>query len=70
VPQFSSAITAIAAGWYYSLGLKGSAAVCLYNIEGDFNEDCKVDFSDFAAFAGNWLTDCFENPSNPACVHK
>lgn len=34
-------------------------------LEGDINKDCKVDFIDFAEFAGNWLR-C-NDPLDPAC---
>jgi hypothetical protein len=44
--------------------------ICMYAIAGDLNDDCKVDFSDFALMAENWLIDCQANPSNPACVPK
>jgi hypothetical protein len=44
--------------------------ICEYVLAGDLNNDCKVNFSDFAVMAGNWLTNCFDNPSDPACVHK
>jgi hypothetical protein len=43
---------------------------CLFVLAGDNNKDCQVDLSDFALMAENWLIDCQENPSNPACVHK
>jgi len=43
---------------------------CLYAIVGDLNDDCKVNFFDFAMMAGNWLVDCSINPSDPACVPK
>ena len=39
-------------------------------LSGDINNDCKVDFYDFAIMAENWLIDCQANPSNPACVPK
>ena len=29
--------------------------VCIEEIEGDVNGDCKVDFTDFAKMANNWL---------------
>jgi hypothetical protein len=29
--------------------------ICSEEIPGDTNNDCKVDFADFAAFAGSWL---------------
>jgi len=43
---------------------------CLFDMAGDLNDDCKVDFHDFAIMAANWLIDCDTNPSNPACVPK
>ena len=43
---------------------------CPYTIPGDLNGDCKVDFRDFAVMATNWLIDCDQTPSNPACVPK
>jgi len=36
----------------------------------DLNDDCKVDFADFALMAENWLVDCRLDPTNPACVPK
>ncbi len=41
---------------------------CPYKILGDLNDDCKVDFLDFALMAQNWLVDCLVNPDDPACV--
>jgi hypothetical protein len=35
---------------------------------GDINQDCRVDFKDFALMAGNWLVDCLSYPSDPACL--
>jgi hypothetical protein len=66
VPEPNTGFTAIAAGRYHSLGLKG----CPYNLDGDLNDDCKVDFYDFAIMANNWFVDCFDEPNNPACVSK
>jgi hypothetical protein len=43
---------------------------CQYNLEGDLNDDCKVDMLDFAIVADNWLVDCYTDPNNPACIHK
>jgi hypothetical protein len=71
VPSPNVGFTAIAAGWYHSLGLKGiGVPSCLFNLAGDLNDDCKVDFRDFAYMAENWLIDCDTNPSDPACVPK
>jgi hypothetical protein len=43
---------------------------CLYTITGDLNDDCKVDFADFATMAMNWLVDCGVEPTDPACIPK
>lgn len=43
---------------------------CRYKLAGDLNDDCKVDFADFSLMAENWLVDCREDPTNPACVPK
>lgn len=44
--------------------------LCEYELAGDINNDCKVDFLDFAAMANNWLVDCGLMPDNPACIPK
>ena len=43
---------------------------CEYNLAGDLNDDCRVDFLDFALMADNWLTDCYQDPDDPACTPK
>ena len=43
---------------------------CLYELEGDVNNDCKVDFFDFAVTAANWLIDCDLIPDDPACIPR
>ena len=58
---------AIAVGLNHSLALKED---CQYALKGDLNNDCKVDFSDFAIMASHWLIDCDLNPEDPACVPK
>lgn len=58
---------AIAAGYNHSLAIRRH---CEYVLAGDLNDDCKVDFSDLALMAANWLIDCDQNPTNPACVPK
>jgi hypothetical protein len=45
-----------------------SAEECHYELAGDWNLDCKVDFNDFAIMAASWLIDCSADPNNPACV--
>ena len=44
--------------------------ICEYALSGDLNNDCRVDFLDFAIMASNWLIDCTADPSNLQCVHK
>jgi len=39
-------------------------------LNGDLNDDCKVDFTDFAKMAMKWLIDCDIEPNNPACMLK
>jgi len=46
------------------------AFYCRYELPGDMNDDCKVDFRDFAMIAVNWLIDCDQSPTDPACVPK
>ena len=67
IPSPNTHFSAIAAGRRHSLGLK---QVCQYTLVGDINDDCKVDFYDFALMAANWLIDCNINPSDPACTTK
>jgi len=43
---------------------------CPYDIEGDLDDNCKIDMVDFALMANNWLLNCRTNPSDPACVLK
>jgi hypothetical protein len=45
-----------------------SLPACNYILTGDMNDDCKVDFADFAMMAANWLVDCDLTPE--ACTHK
>ena len=41
---------------------------CHYDLYFDFNFDCRVDFFDFAQFAGVWLLDCNLDPNDPNCI--
>ena len=43
---------------------------CLYELKGDVDNDCNVDFLDFAVLADNWLIDCDLTPGDPACIPK
>ena len=83
IPEPNSGFISVAAGSYHSLGIK---YVCYYELAGDLNDDCKVDFYDFAMMAqswlidfefsdlklmtGSWLIDCDENPEDPNCIPK
>lgn len=58
---------AIAEGTNYCVAIR---RVCRYELAGDINDDCEVDFRDFAVMVGNWLIDCNLNPSDPACAPK
>jgi hypothetical protein len=44
--------------------------ICPYEVAGDLNDDCRVDFADLAIMASNWLTDCLLDPTDPVCVPK
>lgn len=50
--------------------LKYAYTYCGYILAGDMDDNCKVDFSDLAMMAVNWLIDCLSNPTDPACVPK
>ncbi|MDD5457895.1 MAG: hypothetical protein PHF37_00660 [Phycisphaerae bacterium] len=43
---------------------------CTYKLAGDINNDCKVDFFDFAKMQENWLIDCGAMPEDEACVPR
>jgi len=66
-PPPGNDFVAISAGYNHSLALKKD---CQYVLASDLNADCRVDFSDFAIMASNWLIDCDLNPEDPACVPK
>jgi alpha-tubulin suppressor-like RCC1 family protein len=66
-PPAGNDFVAISAGLTHSLALKKD---CQYELTGDLNNDCKVDFSDLALMVSHWLIDCDLNPSDPACVPK
>ncbi|MBN2314647.1 MAG: hypothetical protein JXM79_12010 [Sedimentisphaerales bacterium] len=66
-PPTGNDFVAISAGFSHSLAIRRS---CEYVLIGDLNDDCKVDFSDFALMASHWLIDCDLNPEYPACVPK
>ena len=43
---------------------------CPFNLLGDLNGDCKVDWQDFLLMSENWLVDCREFPLSEACQPK
>ncbi|UCG46565.1 MAG: CHRD domain-containing protein [Phycisphaerales bacterium] len=43
---------------------------CLFELAGDVNNDCTVDFHDLAFLATNWLVDCERLPVDPACLAR
>jgi len=67
IPSPNTNFIAVSAGDTYSLALQ---RVCRYVVAGDLNDDCEVDFDDFALMAANWLIDCYIEPVGPACVVK
>ena len=54
----------------HPIGFRVASVYCDYIIAGDINGDCKVNFSDFAVIAMNWLLNCNQTPGDPACVPK
>ncbi|MBN2456935.1 MAG: hypothetical protein JXB29_10465 [Sedimentisphaerales bacterium] len=42
-------------GTVYFDDIRRYPPICLYELEFDFNDDCVVDFKDFASFAGGWV---------------
>lgn len=46
----------------------GGGNECDYLLLGDLNKDCRVDLTDLAIMAGNWLIDCHVDPSDLACA--
>jgi alpha-tubulin suppressor-like RCC1 family protein len=66
-PPEGNNFVAISAGLTHSLAIKKD---CQYALKGDLNNDCRVDFADFAIMAAHWLIDCDLNPADPACVPK
>jgi alpha-tubulin suppressor-like RCC1 family protein len=67
-PPEGNNFIAIAAGHDHSLAIRKEP--CLYRLPGDLNDDCRVDYLDYAIMAENWLIDCNLNPENPACIPK
>jgi len=65
----SGATALVGARWDDDAGTDSGSAYlfCLFPPVGDINLDCRVDLTDFALMAGNWLVDCLLEPSNPAC---
>jgi hypothetical protein len=50
-----------------SLIVEGTV-ICDYVLTGDLDDNCRVDLQDVALLAANWLIDCIDDPTNPACV--
>ncbi|MBC8379524.1 MAG: hypothetical protein H8E62_10140 [Planctomycetes bacterium] len=41
---------------------------CPYEIAGDLDNNCRVNLADVALLAANWLVDCIDDPTDPACI--
>ncbi|MCK5001246.1 MAG: hypothetical protein KAS23_17000, partial [Anaerohalosphaera sp.] len=52
----------------FSLSGSVSFASCQFELLGDLNDDCQVDFADLALMASNWLINCNQTPDDPACI--
>ena len=61
-------IVVLAAG--FASGGTSPASGCPYDLAGDLNKDCRVDWLDIVLIAQNWLVDCSGTPQDPACVPK
>ncbi len=40
---------------------------CTLDLQGDLNNDCRIDLIDFTMMAANWLLDCNMDPTNSRC---
>ena len=56
------------AGVLFLLPLSAFGVPCHYELLGDLNHDCKVNFIDFSIMAFNWLIDCNVTPQDPECT--
>jgi N-acetylneuraminic acid mutarotase len=62
--------------WYFSgqdidiQAIPEPSSDCPYDLLGDLNNDCRVDFLDIALTAQNWLVDCNQTAQDPACVKR
>jgi len=45
----------------------GAESECPFDLAGDLNGDCRVDWLDIAVIAENWLVDCSKTPGHPVC---
>ena len=67
-PPVGNDFIAVTTGHRHSLAIRKEP--CLYQLVGDLNDDCRVDFLDYAIMAENWLIDCNLNSENPVCIPK
>jgi hypothetical protein len=51
----------------YDQGPLRDTELCQYTVVGDLDGNCRVDFSDVARMADNWLVNCLVSPPDPAC---
>ena len=47
-----------------------AASPCVYEVIGDLDGDCRVDFKDLPLLADNWLVDCRLDFRDPACRRR
>ena len=60
--------TAGQSGFWYQQETFYLEVFCPFEMAGDLNEDCRIDFHDFAILSSAWLVDCIQDPNHPACV--
>ncbi|MHC4749335.1 MAG: c-type cytochrome [Planctomycetota bacterium] len=65
--EFATAGTMSGIGKWYQDEHFYVEVICPFDIAGDINRDCKVDFADFALMARNWLIDCLADGTEPGC---
>jgi len=48
--------------------VSASGEDCHFQLAGDINGDCKINFADFSIMAQGWLVDCVATPGDPLCI--
>ena len=56
--------------WQYLDNVSVTLQPCPFVLAGDLNNDCGIDLRDFAIMVSHWLIDCWQSPTDPACIPK